>query len=152
MKSIFLSLALLPVAAAASAQTVVDCDWRASAHAIVEPWEENTSTFSNGAVRLVHLDTTEPIVGAASIVVLSPPYDELGFRQCKVVTLNEDIGFARVYWPSLSAGYDPARGLLFDVNVDVYDPATEQYPTVGLSFSLNQSTGVIVPVLGKRIE
>lgn len=146
-------LALIALAAGpAAAQTVVDCDWQASAQSIVEPWDANTATFANGAVRLAYLDTGEPAVGAAHILILSPPFDELGFRQCKVVSLTESIGFGGVFWETLSAGYDPARGLLFDINVSVYDERTESFPTVGLALTLNQATGVITPAFQAALE
>ena len=48
------------VASASSAQTAFPCDWQARADAIVEPWEENSKTFANGAVRVALLDTIEP--------------------------------------------------------------------------------------------
>ncbi|MEJ6399288.1 hypothetical protein [Yoonia sp. 208BN28-4] len=152
MKMILAAAALIASPFAAQAQTVSDCDWRASTHAVVEPWEEHTALFANGAVRLAYLDTVEPAVGAAHILILSPPYDELGIRQCKVVSLTENTGFAGVFWPSLSAGYDPARGLLFDMNVAVYDPATSNAPTVGLALTLNQSTGEITAALQAPLE
>ena len=37
------------------AQEVGECDWRAASAAIAEPWETNTRTFANGAIRLAVL-------------------------------------------------------------------------------------------------
>ena len=57
---VFVLLLVLASAAHASAQSVEDCDWRASAQALIEPWEDNTRTFANGDVRLAVTDTIEP--------------------------------------------------------------------------------------------
>lgn len=134
---------LLITASPVAAQTVGDCDWRASAQAIVEPWDQNTRTFANGDVRLALIDAIEPALGAFHILVLSPPYDELGGRQCQVVSWNDSIGFAGVDWAALEPGYDPAIGLFFNVPVDVFLDGTDYATPLFLFFSLNQSTGEI---------
>ncbi len=151
MKYPVLFLALL-AASPAMAQSVGDCDWRASAQAIVEPWADYSATFANGAVRLAYLDTIEPGLAPAHILILSPPYDELGSRQCRVVSLNGTMGFSDVYWNSLSAGYDPARGLLFDINVSVHEPSTDTFKVRGLAITLNQSTGAITTRLQAALD
>ena len=47
-----LALAASLAAAPAAAQTVSRCEgWQASVANLVEPWEDNTRTFANGAVR-----------------------------------------------------------------------------------------------------
>lgn len=140
------SLALL--ASGASAQTVGDCDWRASAQAIAEPWQDNTRTFSNGKTRLTLTDTIEPGAGAFHLVILSPPYSELGDRQCRVLSYDGSIGFAGVAFQELSADYDPARGLLFDVPVQYYDAALGDTTGGWLSFELNQASGAISAYIG----
>ena len=136
-----LSLLLLPALAAAqeSVATVSDCDWQASAWNLAEPWDENTRTFSNGQTRLALLDTIEPAAAWAHILVLSPPYGEVGGRQCKVVGLNGG-GFGGVKFDQLSASYDPATGLTFTVPVQVYDG---DFVWATLRFTLNQATGAI---------
>lgn len=130
------------------AQTVSDCDWRASAHALVEPWEQNSRTFSNGKTRLAVTDTIDPAAGAFHLVILSPPHDELGSRQCKVVSLDGSIGFAAINFSALSADYDPSQGLLFDVPVEVFDGASGAFYPNWLSLTVNQATGRIDAWLG----
>ena len=76
------------------AQSVSNCDWRARADAIAEPWEVNTRTYANGAVRVAMLDTIEPGAGALHLLVMAPPYDDLGLRKCDVVSFDGGIGFA----------------------------------------------------------
>ncbi len=139
-----LPFALLPAFAAAQENnvTVLDCDWQASAAAIAEPWEENSRTFSNGKTRLALMDTIEPAAAWAWMLVLSPPYSELGDRQCKVVGLN-GMGFSGMEFSALTAEYDPATGLTFTVPVQAYDAATADFGGFTLRFTLNQSTGAI---------
>lgn len=145
MKRLFASLiAALPLfASAAVAQSVEDCDWRASAAAIAEPWEANSRTFSNGAVRLALLDTVEPAAGAFHLLILSPPYSELGDRQCKVVSLEGNMGFASLAFDALEAGYDPAVGLQFNLPMSIFvDDGGEPQPGL-MHVTLNQATGDI---------
>ena len=142
MKQI-LGAALLCLGSAASAQQVSECDWRASAQAVVEPWEQNSRSFANGDVRLALLDTIEPGAAAMHILVLSPPYDELGGRQCRVISYGDGFGFAGIDFATLQAGYDPAYGLLFDVHAQVFDPDSGGTRPMALRFTLNQATGGI---------
>lgn len=121
----------------------MSCDWQSSEQNIVEPWEENTRTFANGDVRVVNLDTIEPAIGFAYLMILSPPRDSIGDRQCQVIGAAEGIGFAGFDFDSLTAGYDPAVGLVFEIVADVYDPATDTTPRRFLNFTLNQTTGEI---------
>lgn len=143
-----LALYLALLAGPGFAQTVADCDWRASAQAIVEPWDANTRTFSNGKTRLALLDTVEPAAGAFHLLILSPPYNELGERQCRVISHSGTMGFAGMTFGELSAGYDPARGLLFDLPVRYFDPAIGDITGGWLSFEVNQATGAILTGMG----
>lgn len=129
-------------AAPAAAQDVQQCDWIARADAIVEPWEEHSRTFANGEVRIALLDVIEPAAGAFHLLVLSPPYAELGERQCVTLGMSNNIGFAHVAFSTLQAAYDPTTGLTFEIDVAVMDANGAPVPR-HLSFSLNQSTGAI---------
>ncbi|GAA6209074.1 hypothetical protein NBRC116601_23670 [Cognatishimia sp. WU-CL00825] len=128
------------------AQEVVDCDWHARADAIVEPWEVNTRRFAGGDVRLALLDTIEPAAGAFHILVLSPPYDELGGRQCKTIGVSAGVGFSGAGFETLTARYDPAVGLSFAMEVTTYDPEYE-FLSGTLIITLNQATGAIEAML-----
>jgi hypothetical protein len=81
------------------------------------------------------------------LLVLSPPYNELGDRQCVTIGAGDGNGFGGIRWDALSADYDPAVGLVFEVPVSRFDPNTEGFPTSLLSFTLNQSTGDIDAVI-----
>ena len=137
--SLLLALAPLP----ALSQSVELCDWQASAQALVEPWEENTRTFANGAVRIAALDTTEPANASAYLLLLSPPRTLLGERQCRVVGWSEGLGFTALFFEDLTSDYDPSRGLIFTVPARIYDPALDFANAARLTVVLNQSTGDI---------
>ncbi|MFY0594832.1 MAG: hypothetical protein JXQ85_00240 [Cognatishimia sp.] len=131
------------VASPAVSQEVVDCDWHARADAIYEPWEEFSRTYASGDVRLALLDTIEPAAGSFHLLVLSPPYDELGGRQCKTIGLSNGIGFSGIGFEEIQAEYDPAFGLMFGVQVQYFDGEFADYLSGDLLFSLNQATGRI---------
>ena len=113
-------LAALP----AVAGDVHECDFAAHAANIAEPWETNTRTFANGAVRIAVLDTTEPAAAAFHLLILSPPYAELGLRQCRVVSFDEAYGYGSLTLAGMAAGYDPAIGLTLELPITVYNPET----------------------------
>ena len=136
-------LAALCLATPVVAQEVADCDWQARADAIYEPWEEFTRTYANGDVRLALLDTIEPAAGSFHLLVLSPPYDELGGRQCRTIGLGGGVGFSGIGFEELAADYDPEIGLMFGMQVQYYDDDLADFVSGDLLFSLNQSTGVI---------
>jgi len=129
--------ALVLFAPPASAQSVEACGWRTDMRFIAEPWEDNTRTFANGAVRLVRIDTWEPAAMPFQIVVISPPYGEMGWPQCRAIG-----AFAGVDFAALDARYDPADGLRFTVPVDQWIEDTVTRPRL-LRFTLNQSTGAV---------
>lgn len=142
----------LALASPAGAQSVNECDWVASAWLLAEPWEENSRTFSNGAVRIALLDAIEPGAAPFHLLVLSPPYDELGARQCRVLSVAPGIGFSGVEFPSLQAWYDPETGLFFSVLVSVYEEDTGDFGDRIFDFTLNQATGAIGVHLGHMGE
>lgn len=135
-------LSLIASPAFANGVQIMDCDWQSSARNIVEPWEDNSRSFSNGKTRVAALDTIEPAAGWAYVLVLSPPYSELGDRQCRVIGINGS-GFAGMDFNQLRSAYDPAAGLSFTVPVDVYDFNRGVGVPRQLWFQLNQATGQI---------
>jgi hypothetical protein len=128
-------------ASAVSAQTAFPCDWQARADSIVEPWEENSKTFANGAVRVALLDTIEPAAAAFYLLVLHPPFDEVGGRTCTVVGLDDGLGYAAIFFSELEAGYDPAQGLLLTVPAVIYLPEQSFQNSTALTIAVNQSSG-----------
>ncbi len=143
MKTLY-ALGLMLCANTAIAQQVIDCDWHVAMPGIVEPWEENSRVFANGAVRLTLVDTSEPAAGSFHIVVMSPPDDGFGGRMCKVVSASETVGFSYVDFKKLKSAYDARVGLAFVVPVRVYNGQNDAFEPKKLAFSLNQTTGEIM--------
>lgn len=141
-------LALLPAlltAGAAGAVTVGDCvDYRSSVQAVAEPWEANTRTFANGAIRLVVTDTIEPAAGSFHLVILHPPHDELGGVICTLVSADGGIGFSGMALGPAKASYDPAQGLTVTLPVSLYNPQTAGFDDAALSVTINQATGSVI--------
>lgn len=134
-------ISILAFAGTASAQAAFPCDWQARADNIVEPWEENTRTFANGAVRVALLDAIEPAAAAYYLFILHPPLDEVGGRRCTLVGFTENLGYSGFYFDDLEAGYDPARGLTFSVPVAIYLPEESFTNSALLHINVNQATG-----------
>jgi hypothetical protein len=140
-----LALVLAPLVA--RAQVVAECDARALAGNIVEPWEENSRSFANGNVRLAVLDTIEPAAAAFNILVLSPPFGMMGERQCRIVSLDSGLGFFSATLRGMRAGYDPTIGLNFAIDVQLFNPQTGLGSPAVLRLTLNQASGEIGAVV-----
>ena len=136
----------------AFAQAAFPCDWQARADNIVEPWEENSTTFANGAVRIALMDTVEPPAAAFYLMILHPPFDELGLRTCTMVGLDKGLGYGAIYFDQLDSSYDPARGLTFDVPAVIYLPEQNFQNSARLQITVNQATGdvTVVQELGRE--
>lgn len=149
MKIILCALIWLGLAPAAIAQMVSGCvtengdSYQTSARAIVEPWEENSRAFANGNVRLAYLDTEEPANASAYLLILTPPYDEVGSRQCKIVSMLDGLGFAGIEFGGMVAAYDAAIGLTFEMHVSRYVADSAAYRSDLLWVVVNQATGSV---------
>jgi hypothetical protein len=133
---------------AALAQDIGACDdYRTSVAMLAEPWEENTRIFADGTVRLALIDTFEPAAAAFHLVILSPPYDELGFGQCARVSGAEGSGFAGLDVAATEAEYDAAQGLTFTIPATRWIMEKDEYVPAVLTVTLNQATGAITAVL-----
>jgi hypothetical protein len=133
-----LSLLLALAASPALAAEITPCDWRASSAALVEPWEDNSRSFANGAIRVALLDTVEPAAAAFHLLVLTPPYTALGERQCHVISAEKDTGYTTLDFASLSGEYDPATGLTLRLPGERY--RGEEAVSVILTVRIDQST------------
>ncbi len=138
---LFLPLIASLFAAPVTAQTAFPCDWQARADAIVEPWEDNSAPFANGAIRIALLDVIEPAAAAFYLLVLHPPYDEVGGRTCTIVGLDEGLGYASIVFSELTADYDPETGLEITVPASIYLPEQSFQNAAILTIIVNQSTG-----------
>lgn len=112
--------------------------------AIVEPWRDNTRTFANGKIRIVHLDTAEPACCSFHLGIMAPnPADEPYPFQC--VTLNDGdawTGFQAIHFADIEASYDPGLGLLLSVPAERYIDGLKSTPLT-LQVRINQATGSI---------
>ena len=125
-------------------QVVGECDWRARADAIAEPWSESSRTFANGAVRIARSDTGEPACCSASLIVLAP--DALGYRTCFLVHPGGKLsGWHGVDIAGTTASHDPARGLLLTVPVTDPDPLGGPDPEGAhpIALRINQAEGTV---------
>ena len=128
------------------AQSVGECSEIASVRNLAEPWEENTATYAKGEVRVALIDTMEPAAAAVHLIVISPPRNEIGDRQCRMVSFMRSegggaMGFFNVDFPAHEAEYDPARGLVLSVPISIYQPETGDGEPAELTVTINQSTG-----------
>lgn len=125
---------------------VHSCNDATRADTIAEPWEDNAATYSDGAIRIARLDLAEPAGAAVKLLVLSPPHNELGLRQCRVVSPSDGMGFYDIDFAQREASYDPQRGLTIAVPARQYLPESEQGGDDGwflLAVTINQQSGDI---------
>ncbi len=128
VRLILAALTLLALVAPASALSIRDCaDDAATASAwnLAEPWEKNTKLFSKGEIRVALIDTGgEPVCCSMHLLILSPNKDEQAeYRSCHLVNDHEGLGFVAIDFASLSASYDPKKGLLISFPYELYNDA-----------------------------
>lgn len=132
----------------AFAQEIGTCeDYRSSIFALAEPWEDSTRVFANGDVRLAIADTIEPAAAAFHLIILSPPYDEVGGRQCVLISGDGGSGFGGLTLADAEADYDAATGLTFRLNATRWLPDTDSFVDAILTVTLNQATGAVTAQL-----
>ena len=142
------ALALMLLAAPAAAQSVGECGAQVSARNLAEPWEANTATYAEGDIRVAVIDMLEPAAAAVHLMVISPPRDEIGDRQCRLVSLQggegSAIGFYDLGFAERRAEYDPQRGLVLTMPASFYDPQTGSAEPSELTVTINQSSGEVL--------
>ena len=116
-------IALPPLSA--EAVIVLECGDLAPAEALIEPWEDTTRSFSNGAIRIAALDLGEPDCCPQHLAVLIPA-NMYGGRACFLVARNRLLpnGWVRVGIDEAEASRDGTPGLRVSVPVYSYDPTT----------------------------
>lgn len=146
------SLAGLCTLAAAplAAQSISECNIRANASFLAEPWEDNTATFADGAVRLAVIDMKELAGAPAYLLILSPPLNEVGERQCRIVEAQPHFGFYSIDLAHIVEEYDPATGLTLRIPVTDYTDGPRNPPPFPLTVTIDQSTGEITATTDPR--
>ncbi len=121
--SLFFALVLPSLA---SAQVVTDCEpTLAQARSIAEPWEDNTLMLAGGDVRLAIIDAIEPGAVPYHLMVLTPPFDELGARLCWVVSYSADgFGFSSLTLEGLVKETDSDGRLVLTLQAGRYNDST----------------------------
>lgn len=142
--------ALLALSTPAAAQIVTECEWIGAAQNILEPWEVHSRTYANGAIRVAVADTGgEPACCSSHLMVLSPSGDgreDPVWRQCRIVSASEGLGFYAIDIPGIIASYDPARGLLLSVPVaHWHDGVNDGRPPIPerMEVRINQANGSV---------
>lgn len=118
MRTALLATTLALLSFPAPAAELNDCDWRASAEMIVEPWEANTA--SSDDIRIALIDTAEPALAAFHLLVLSP--DPEGGRQCNLLSAHPDEGFGAIDFEGIEIA-DVPDGLMLAVSTFYYNDA-----------------------------
>jgi len=118
--------------------TLSDCAWQASAQYLAEPWGVNTATFGNGATRIAVIDTTEPTAGSYGLVILSPPYNDFGERQCMQL-----FGFSALSLDGMTSAYDPSIGIQMSLTGQVYLEEEAEFASAQVDIIIDQATGAI---------
>lgn len=128
----------------AAAQSLSGCDdWRSSVLTIAEPWDANTKTYAQGTVRLVIMDVGEPVMGSYRLLILTPPTaDNPDGRQCQVMSLDSDLGFAGLSFKGVTDSTDPA-GLTVRIPAKRWIADTDTYTDATLSVTINAADGAI---------
>lgn len=133
-----------PVPVALADGRLVECNARASAGNLVEPWSENSRSYAEGAVRVAKLrDDDAPECCRRYLLVLAPSGAQApeSARQCLVVG-----GFQYLDIGGILASYSPHIGLTLSVPVwrsmDRGAPDAEPFPD-RIKLLINQETGTI---------
>jgi hypothetical protein len=146
MRPLVLSL-LVSLAAPAGAQAILECGWVGNPAYIVEPWEANTRTFANGAIRLALIDTDgEPVCCPIHLLILAPVGEVEGpaWRACHLLSDSAPgIGFNEIDLQGVAASYDPALGLRLDVPVWRYTDGLDRGRPGRVAVRINQATGSV---------
>ncbi|NDV02114.1 hypothetical protein [Pseudoroseicyclus tamaricis] len=137
------ALALLAAPAGAHALGAEPCGGRVGIDDLVEPWAETSATFAEGEVRVALIDFVEPAGGPFHLALITPPRDELGLRQCLLITREGALGWWSLDFETLEAVYDPATGLTFTIEGATPLPDESAFPPVRVTVTLNQATGQI---------
>ncbi len=133
--------ALALTAAPAVAQSVTDCDSRAKARNLAEPWEENTATFADGDVRIAAVTMTEPEDAPAFLMILTET--ENGERRCRLVEAERDYGFYTIDMSSVVVAKKADGMLTLEVPVTDYADGPENPPPFPLTVKINRDTGEV---------
>ncbi|RWP58623.1 hypothetical protein [Mesorhizobium sp.] len=113
---------------------------------IVFPADNNTKSYANGDIKLIHLNTHgEPAGGASHLLVA---FHQHGSHICVLISYGDGSGpsFGNIDLTAAHSQYDPASGLEVSMPVSVFDGNDFEQKT--LVIVVNQQTGTITTSLG----
>lgn len=140
-------LASVVAACPAYAQSVLTCDADTQLDLVAAPYDINVRHFANGAVMVAIVDDNrDEVATALSVLVLSPPLDAQGMRQCRRVAATQTDGYAALVLDTAAASYDPATGLTVQLPGLVVSAPNSLGDDIVLGVTINQATGDITPV------
>lgn len=137
------TLAMLALTTVPAFAEIATCGDSTRIDVIAEPWEDNSATYADGKIRVAVLDFTEPAATAWKLLVLSPPYDEVGYRQCRLIEISENVGFYGFRFKDRKASYDPETGLTLTIPASIYNAENGEADWKELTVTINQQTGEI---------
>ncbi len=143
MKRVFTAFAAIcAFAAPASAFVVGECGPEFTPMTITEPWEENSQTFANGAIRIFEIFVDPNVASGAALGVLHPVPSDAGgpFRRCTAIYASGVTRFfGQAFVSQATAVYDASVGLIITVPIAFADGSG----TRPVSFAVNQATGTV---------
>lgn len=107
---------------------------------ITEPWEENTQTFANGAIRIFEIFIDPNVASGAALGILHPnPPGSDSYSTCTAIYAgNEFRYFGQAFVAEATAVYDASVGLIITIPIGFVDGNRRM-----LRFAVNQATGVV---------
>lgn len=132
--------ALTLMATQAQAFVAAPCGPEFTPLTITEPWEENSRTFANGAIRIFEIFVDPNVASGAALGILHPTApDSDAYRRCTAIYAGIDFRyFGQAHVAEATAVYDASVGLIISVPVSFVDGNR-----VMLRFAVNQATGVV---------
>lgn len=134
---------LLMLPSIGMSQSVGPCTELTRVDLIAEPWDANTRSFGDGAVRIAVVDTIAPAIGAFHLILFSPPLDENDKRQCRVISGTEEYGFGGLSLEGISVDFEPGQKLELKIAAAVFEPDGETFVGKTLLIDVDQSSGEI---------
>ncbi|WP_224816967.1 hypothetical protein [Hasllibacter sp. MH4015] len=142
MRSLFATLALgLLFTTPATAFVAAPCGPEFTPLTITEPWEENSRTFANGAIRIFEMFIDPNVASGAALGILHPnaPGSD-SYRTCTAIYAGTEFRyFGQAFVAQATAVYDASAGLVITVPIAFADGSG----TRPVTFAVNQATGTV---------
>lgn len=132
---------------AADAQVVSVCDIASEMDRIAVPEDLNIRHYANGQITIAVVDDGRADAAQAlSVLVVSPPLNQEGQRQCRLISATPLAGYAALILDKAGAVYDPAIGLTVSFPGMVMPTVESLGDKIDLAVTINQATGMVTPI------